>query len=95
MRTETRDGVLFLQGAVTMSTVTDVQHHRFCQAVSAPAIHTLDLAKVSQADSACMSLLLVAIRVKKNQHHLLHFSHMPAGLRMLMSLYEIDAWIKT
>ena len=93
MNVECNGGVVALQAAVTMATVDAAQYRHFCQAVADSAVHTLDLAAVSRADSACAALLLAAMRIKKAQQQTLKLAHMPADLRMLTALYEIDPWI--
>lgn len=93
MNVECNGGVVALQAAVTMATVDAAQYRRFCQEMADSTVHTLDLAAVSRADSACVALLLAAMRIKQAQQQTLKLAHMPADLRMLTALYEIDPWI--
>ena len=95
MNTERQGETLFLREAVTVSTVTAAQYRFFCDSVADQAVDTLDLSAVSRADSACVALLLAAVRIKKQQQQPLRFVHMPVDLRMLTSLYEVDPWIQT
>ena len=53
-------------------------------------VHTLDLTGVAQADSACLSLLLSALRLKQGA---ITLRHIPASVQALAELYEIDTQI--
>lgn len=94
MHAEIRQHTLYLSKAITMSTVNAKNHAQFCQLVSQP-IDTIDLSNVSEADSACLALLIAALREKQQQKQPLHFSGMPKGLSMLADLYEVSTWVKS
>lgn len=90
MISETHNGIIYLSGEVTVKTVTNAAYQQFEQQCRLNDVHTLDLAKVSLADSACVSLLLTALRLKNNQ---LQLSHIPESVVALSELYEIKEWV--
>ena len=67
MNSKVQNGTLYLSGDITVKTVNVVAYQQFQQACQ-QNIHTLDLAGVTQADSACISLLLAAPRQALCQH---------------------------
>lgn len=91
MHSEVRNHILYLSQAVTVNTVTDEAHEAFMRCLRED-VHTVDLSAVDEADSACVALLIAALREKKQQH--VHFVGIPSGLAQLMTLYEVDKWIK-
>ncbi|PSJ80262.1 STAS domain-containing protein [Neisseria iguanae] len=90
MNSELRDSVLYLSGNITAQTVTDAAYRQFEQLCRLKETSTLDLSNVSRADSACVSLLLTALRLK-NKAVELH--HIPESVRALADLYEIKDWV--
>lgn len=90
MHAEIRQHTLYLSQAITMNTVNAKNHAHFC-ALAAQPIQTIDLSAVSEADSACLTLLIAALREKQQQK--LHFSGIPAGLSMLADLYGVGDWV--
>jgi len=56
-----------------------------------PEIHAIDLSQITRADSACLSLLLTALRQKTQGSLKIH--NPPASVRDLAQLYEIEEWI--
>ena len=58
-------------------------------ATKQPEIDTLDLSGVERADSACVSLLLNALREKSS----LKIHALPESVRVLAELYEIEEWV--
>ncbi len=90
MNTEIREQVLHLGGDVTVKTVSSAAYERFEQQCRLKEVHTLDLAGVAQADSACLSLLLSALRLKQGA---ITLRHIPASVLALAELYEIDTQI--
>lgn len=91
---QTQDGVLSLQGALTMANVNEAQFRLFVDAVAEPSVHTVDLTALQRADSACVAWLLAALRTKKHQQRPIRFVGMSSDLRLLTSLYDIDGWIE-
>ncbi|UOO81894.1 STAS domain-containing protein [Uruburuella testudinis] len=90
MNSESRNGVLYLSGEVTVKTVASANYARFEQQCRAHEVHTLDLSGVTQADSACVSLLLTALRLKPAA---VGFRGVPASVAALAELYEIKDWV--
>lgn len=90
MNTEIRNGVLHLGGDITVKTVTGANYVQFEQQCRANEVHTLDLAGVGRADSACVSLLLAALRLKPAG---VAFRSVPASVAALADLYEIKDWV--
>ena len=66
MNSKVQNGTLYLSGEITVKTVNVAAYQQFQQACQ-QNIHTLDLAGVTQADSACISLLLAALRQAPNR----------------------------
>lgn len=89
MNSKVQNGTLYLSGDITVKTVNVVAYQQFQQACQ-QNIHTLDLAGVTQADSACISLLLAALRQAPHRPAL---HHLPAAVQALSELYEIQDWL--
>lgn len=83
--TETRPGVLRLDGVLTMDTVAAAQS-ALDKALNGGAM-TLDLSGISQCDSAAVALLL-ALRRRKDSHSV-KLENIPATLYGLANLYEL------
>ena len=90
MNSKVQNGTLYLSGEITVKTVNVAAYQQFQQACQ-QNIHTLDLAGVTQADSACISLLLAALR-QASHRPVLH--HLPAAVQALSELYEIQDWLR-
>ena len=89
MHTETRGDTLHLTGDITVKTLTAAAFARFTQQCASDGIRRLDFSGVKRADSACVSLLLSAMRLKKNPV----FDGVPDSVRDLAALYEIGSWL--
>ncbi len=94
MQIEQQQSVLCLTGDITTETVDEAVYRQFCRQVAAPAVDAVSLAGVGRTDSACVSLLLAGLRLKKQQAAVLHIRDVPPALQQLWQLYEIDAWMK-
>ena len=90
MNTEIRNGVVYLSGDITVKTVNAAAYAQFEQQCRADEVNALDLAGVSRADSACVSLLLTALRLKPAG---VAFQGVPASVAALADLYEIKDWV--
>lgn len=84
-------GVLGVRGALDFSTAAAATV-AIQAALSNPSIETLDLAKVSRADSAGLSSL-VAILASAGKARTLKIVNMPAGLQALAKVSEVDRLI--
>ena len=62
MQTELRDGTLHISGDITVKTLTAAAFTRFRQQCRLKDTRAVDLSGVGRADSACVSLLLDALR---------------------------------
>ena len=91
MQIETRYGVLLLGGDITVRTLNDSDLRQFERVCADAAVTQLDLSGVERADSACLALLLIAQRREQP----LSFLSVPASVRALAELYEINDWIST
>lgn len=89
MNSETRDGVLYLSGDITVKTVTNAAYARFEQQCRLKDLTALDFSAISRADSACVSLLLTALRLNPA----VHARNLPESVRALADLYEINDWL--
>lgn len=90
MNTEIRDGVLHLSGDITVKTLSEAAYRRFEQQCRLKDTAALDLSGVGRADSACVSLLLTAFRLKNQT---LELRRVPESVRALADLYEIKEWV--
>ena len=90
MNTEIREQVLHLGGDITVKTVSSAAYERFEQQCRLKEVHTLDLTGVAQADSACLSLLLSALRLKQGA---ITLRHIPASVLALGSSHKICGFI--
>ncbi|MDO4641925.1 MAG: STAS domain-containing protein [Neisseria sp.] len=91
MKTEIRESVLLLSGEVRVTTVTNAAYRQFRQACENPQVNTIDLSGVTRADSACLSLLLAAVRRKEGQPAI---RSIPPSVAALAELYDIQEWIR-
>ena len=89
MNSETRDGTLYLSGDITVKTVTAAAFAGFWRQCRLKDIRILDLAEVGRADSACVSLLLTALRANGS----LEIRNLPQSVQALAELYEIREWV--
>lgn len=90
MNSEIRDNVLYLSGDITVKTVTETAYRQFERQCRLKETGALDLSHVGRADSACVSLLLTALRLKNKAVQL---CHIPESVRSLADLYEIKDWV--
>lgn len=89
MNSETCDGTLYLSGDITVKTVTAAAFAGFGRQCRLKDIRILDLAEVGRADSACVSLLLTALRANGS----LEIRNLPQSVQALAELYEIREWV--
>lgn len=93
MQITVQNDTLLLKGAVTVQTLTAPDHKHFVQQCQQPHIHSLDLSGVIRADSACVSLLLAALRQRPSGS--LNIIGLPESVKDLAQLYEIESWLNT
>jgi phospholipid transport system transporter-binding protein len=84
-----REGArMIVSGAVTLANVAalleDGRRHL------AEGVQTVDLAEVSEMDSALLALLLTWLRDARLQGHALAFANLPQSLRTIARLYGVD-----
>lgn len=89
MQLTQKDGTLFLQGVVTLSTVTQLSQQSLLQACAQP-IEVVDLSEVTQADSACVAVLLLLKRQLVQGSWQLRA--VPTAVTALLGLYELE-WL--
>lgn len=90
MKLSTQNGILSISGEVTVKTVNESLYRQFEQQCRLKDVHTLDFSQVTRADSACISLLLTALRL---QNKTMNTQQLPESVRALAELYEINHWI--
>lgn len=90
MRTHIEQHTLHISGEVNVKTLTATLCRQFEQQCRQPEIQHLDLSGITQADSACLSLLLIAKRIRSGSLKILG---MPKAVQDLTQLYEIQEWI--
>lgn len=86
MNIEQKDKTLFIGGEITVGTLNADGYRRFQTACRA-GIDTLDFAAVTRADSACVSLLLAALRAGIPHSA---WRNVPPSVTALAQLYEIQ-----
>ena len=84
----TMAAVLKLEGALTMQTAAALLERGRLQA-AAGDLH-IDFSAVTEADSAALALLLDWLRVARTSGHRIVIGALPAGLRTLAALYDLD-----
>ena len=91
MQSAIRDNIVYVQGEVSVQTVDKTTLAQFAQQCGQPEIHAIDLSQITRADSACLSLLLTALRQREQGSLKIH--NLPPSVRDLAQLYEIEEWI--
>lgn len=91
MQSAIRDNIVYVQGEVSVQTVDKTTLTQFAQQCGQPEIHAIDCSQITRADSACLSLLLTALRQKAQGSLKIH--NLPPSVRDLVQLYEIEEWI--
>lgn len=84
---------LKIRGVVSVQSLTRQEFKQFVQLCQQPEIQTLDLSEVVRADSACVSLLITALR--ENVSGSLKWINVPESVKTLAKLYELpslDEW---
>ena len=91
MQSEIRDNIVDVQGEVGEQTVDKTKLAQFARKCGQPQIHAIDCSQITRADSACLSLLLTALRQREQGSLKIH--NLPPSVRDLAQLYEIEEWI--
>lgn len=91
MQSEIRDNTAYVQGEVSVQTVNQAALAQFARQCGQPEIHAIDCSQITRADSACLSLLLTALRQREQGSLKIH--NLPPSVRDLAQLYEIEEWI--
>lgn len=82
------DGVLRVEGALTMATAADwLERGRVCARAGDLVV---DFSAVTSADSAALALLFDWIRTARAAGRAVRQAGMPAGMRSLAALYGVD-----
>lgn len=91
MQSEIRDNIVYVAGEVSVQTVDKTTLAQFAQQCGQPEIHAIDCSQITRVDSACLSLLLTALRQREQGSLKIH--NLPPSVRDLAQLYEIEEWI--
>ena len=92
MQTEIRNGTLYISGDVTVKTLTASAFARYEQQCRLKETDSIDFSQVGKADSACVSLLLNALRRTDKKPTI---QNIPDSVRALAELYEIKDWLQS
>jgi len=84
-------GELSVEGSITIDNVVSVVANGV--ALFDGEDVTIDLGRVTEADSAAVSLLLEWQREAARRHLQIHFLNMPQNLKSLMQLYGVSELI--
>lgn len=87
MHVSLHEGCLFLHGTATVHTVTASAYRQFAALCARSGVAAVDFGGLQQADSACVALLLAALRRCPAP---LAVRGLPHGLRELVHLYELQ-----
>ena len=88
MQSEIRDNIVYVAGEVSVQTVDKTTLAQFAQQCGQPEIHAIDCSQITRVDSACLSLLLTALRQREQGSLKIH--NLPPSVRDLAQLYEIE-----
>jgi len=79
---------MLVSGAVTLGNVAALleEGRRYI----GDGVQTIDLAEVSEMDSALLALLLAWLREANARQRALEFANLPASLRTIARLYGVD-----
>ncbi len=89
-----RDGSrMLISGAVTLANVSSLLEEG--RRALADGVQTVDLAEVSEMDSALLALLLAWLRDAKARDQALAFTNPPESLRTIARLYGVDRLLPT
>ena len=84
-----REGArMLVSGAVTLANVAGLLDEG--RRHIAEGAHTVDLAEVSEMDSALLALLLAWLRDARAANRELAFANLPASLQTIARLYGVD-----
>lgn len=92
MQTEIRNGTLYISGDVTVKTLTASAFAHYEQQCRLKETDSIDFSQVGKADSACVSLLLNALRRTDKKPTI---QNIPDSVRALAELYEIKDWLQS
>lgn len=92
MQIQVQNDCILLKGTVTVNTITAAKYRHFVQQCQQANIHGVDLSGVLRADSACVALLLAALRQHRSGS--LKITGLPESVGDLAQLYEIETWFK-
>lgn len=81
-----------LSGDVTVNDITGALFKQFVHSLNTNHVDQIDLSGVQRADSACVSLLITAMRNEKNAT--IALKNIPSAVVALLDLYELDDWIR-
>ena len=84
-----KENILTITGLICSYQISKKLFSVFCQEIDTGVTH-LDLKGVEQADSACISLLLCALRRNPD----IVFQNIPHSVYLLLNLYELDNEVK-
>ena len=79
---------MIISGAVTLANVAALLEEG--RRHLAEGVQTVDLAEVSEMDSALLALLLAWLREARQQERPLAFANLPTSLRTIARLYGVD-----
>lgn len=91
MDSEVRSGCLHLRGDITVRSLNGKNYRRFQEQCRQSETHSIDWSGVAAVDSASLSLLLAARRIR-GAGSLKHLA-LPAAACELAALYDIEDWI--
>ncbi|MBD3614550.1 STAS domain-containing protein [Kingella kingae] len=91
MRSEVREQCVYVAGDVSVQTLNSGAYREFLQQCRLPNIQTVDFSGVERADSACLALILQALR--QSGQSSLHIQALPESVQLLAQLYEVEEWL--
>lgn len=81
---------LYIRGEVSVKTLSAAMYRQFETLCRQPELQAIDFQEVTRADSACISLLLCAQRLRSGSLKLIG---LPQSVQDLAQLYDIHDWM--
>lgn len=91
MQSEIREQCVYVRGEVNVRTLNAAAYKQWQQQCSNPSVNAVDFSAVENVDSACIALMLSALRQKGAGS--LQWRGIPESVYSLAQLYEVESWL--
>lgn len=94
LQVKTEAGEVCLSGEISMQSLSPSLLAKVVNGCQQAGVTSLSLAAITQADSACVGLLLAVIKARQLAGLApINVCHLPASVQALNTLYELDSVI--